>query len=407
MRWGLLILATVGTLSNANLSRAAEFPYVGIVNSNDVYVRSGPGKNYYPTDKLQKSEKVEIYRHDPGGWCAIRPPRNSFSWVSARNVEAMGHGLASATSDRVVVRVGSVFSEVRDVIQVRLDKGEKVELLGTAENSGGPWYKISPPSGEFRWIYNQFIDREDGETVVETELPTEPDAVTAGGAGASKSKVELASGEEQSGPELSSGFRPVAKSTPTLRSASNTPLLEGKLSEAEIQKHLEELDQELSTMVSEEVTVWSFADLRARGEKCLDDAPTALTRGRVRVFLNKMARFEDIKSRHDDVATTQSGTDLKNKQLGDVNGLERSDKQRFDGVGRLSPVVAHKVGYPQFALVNNRGEVVMFVNPAPGVNLRPFLNREVGVNGQRSYMAKLQKQQIDVQHVALLPDKKR
>ena len=44
---------------------------------------SGPGKNYYPTDKLHKGEKVEIYRHDPGGWCAIKPPRQSFSWVSA------------------------------------------------------------------------------------------------------------------------------------------------------------------------------------------------------------------------------------------------------------------------------------------------------------------------------------
>ncbi|HKD38479.1 MAG TPA: SH3 domain-containing protein, partial [Pirellulales bacterium] len=56
-----------------------QFPYTAYANSDDVYIRSGPGKNYYPTDKLPRGEPVEVYRHDPGGWYAIRPPRNSFS----------------------------------------------------------------------------------------------------------------------------------------------------------------------------------------------------------------------------------------------------------------------------------------------------------------------------------------
>ena len=51
----------------------ATFPYKATVASEDVYVRSGPGQNYYPTDKLKRGQEVEVYRHDPGGWCAIRP----------------------------------------------------------------------------------------------------------------------------------------------------------------------------------------------------------------------------------------------------------------------------------------------------------------------------------------------
>ena len=60
----------MGVLGLAGPGRCDEFPYTACVNSADVFVRSGPGKNYYPTDKLSKGDKVEVYRHDPGGWCA-------------------------------------------------------------------------------------------------------------------------------------------------------------------------------------------------------------------------------------------------------------------------------------------------------------------------------------------------
>jgi len=43
------------------------FPYKAYVTSGEVYVRSGPGKNYYPTSKLKIGDAVEVYRHDPGG----------------------------------------------------------------------------------------------------------------------------------------------------------------------------------------------------------------------------------------------------------------------------------------------------------------------------------------------------
>src|SRR6266478_506683 len=75
-------------------SRADEFPYTACVNSAEVFLRSGPGKNYYPTDKLDKGTKVEVYRQDPGGWCAIRPPAHSFSWVSARQLDPVSGTLA-------------------------------------------------------------------------------------------------------------------------------------------------------------------------------------------------------------------------------------------------------------------------------------------------------------------------
>src|SRR5262249_47385266 len=79
---------------------AEQFPYTAYCNSDDIYVRSGPGKNYYPTEKLSKGAAVEIYRHDPGGWYAIRPPEGSFSWVPADALKPTGNGLAVVVKDR-------------------------------------------------------------------------------------------------------------------------------------------------------------------------------------------------------------------------------------------------------------------------------------------------------------------
>ena len=76
-------------------------PYKAFVTAEDVYVRSGPGQNYYPTDKLKRGRAVEVYRHDPGGWCAIRPVKRSFTWVSGRFLHPTGDNLAVVTDDGV------------------------------------------------------------------------------------------------------------------------------------------------------------------------------------------------------------------------------------------------------------------------------------------------------------------
>ncbi|MEX1223019.1 MAG: SH3 domain-containing protein, partial [Pirellulales bacterium] len=145
---------------------AEAFPYTAVVTTDDVYVRSGPGKNYYPTSKMQGGEQVEVYRHDPGGWFAIRPPQDSFSWVPAKLLQLRDDKLAEVLEDQTPAHVGSLFSDVRDVRQVRLKKGETVEVLGQkrfVDQQAGvteTWYQIAPPAGEFRWIYGTLLSRD-------------------------------------------------------------------------------------------------------------------------------------------------------------------------------------------------------------------------------------------------------
>ena len=167
--WASLLLAAL-----ASQALATEYPYVAYISSDDVYIRSGPGKNYYPTAKLKRGEAVEVYRHDPGGWYAIRPPVQSYSWVSARQLDVLDDGLAVVNSERAVARVGSLFSDVRDVIQVRLNKNERVELLDHRTSGEEKWCKIAPPAGEFRWVYKDYVSREERQDeLAEDDQPVE------------------------------------------------------------------------------------------------------------------------------------------------------------------------------------------------------------------------------------------
>ena len=164
MRFGVSIVSLLVVLSGSMTVLGAErqTPYTAYVVSDGVYVRSGPGKNYYPTMKLPLGAEVEVYRHDPGGWYAIRPPKESFTWVAARFVEVGEDGLGTITGEQVAARVGSTFSDIRDVIQVRMYEGEVVEILGekqfTGQSEAGKWYRIAPPSGEFRWVFGRLVD---------------------------------------------------------------------------------------------------------------------------------------------------------------------------------------------------------------------------------------------------------
>src|SRR5208337_4567269 len=92
-----IAMASTGTAYSWSTAEQT-FPYMAYIATDNVYVRSGPGENYYPTDKLKAGTEVEVYRHDPGGWFAIRPPKDSFSWVSSHHLQLDGGNLATVTA---------------------------------------------------------------------------------------------------------------------------------------------------------------------------------------------------------------------------------------------------------------------------------------------------------------------
>jgi hypothetical protein len=158
MRNQILIAFIVCVFAAPTWAQETEFPYSAIVLKDGAQVHSGPGDSHYATHNLKENALVEVYRHDPGGWCAIRPPEKSFSLIPESAVETVGDGVAEVLEDGSQAWVGTILGPVEQPLwQVKLKKGERVAIVGEASwphpsGKSVVWLQIEPPAGEYRWI---------------------------------------------------------------------------------------------------------------------------------------------------------------------------------------------------------------------------------------------------------------
>ena len=193
------VLFALQAITSAEPTR---FPYEAIVDADEADVRSGPSRQYYPTMKLHRGDRVVVQRHDLGGWYAIAPPKGSFSWIRSEYVRKTAPDRGVVTQDRIVIRVGSALADVRDVEQIRLSMGSNVTILGeeTVQTEIGPthFYKIAPPEGEFRWIMGQHLIPADA--IPTGTIPKDPFGPVAGQS--SSGARGAGSGQNPKAPEL-------------------------------------------------------------------------------------------------------------------------------------------------------------------------------------------------------------
>jgi len=162
-----------------NVVALPPFPYFAEIVSDNVYVRSGPGTNYYRCGKLGQGQIVKIVSAS-NVWSQILPPKDSFSWISKQyvSIDTANPDVGVVTGDEVRVYAGSQYYEPihSDRIQVHLNRGDKVTLLG---EEMGDYYKIVPPDGAFFWVSTQYtrpveIKTPPAETGPAAELQPQP-----------------------------------------------------------------------------------------------------------------------------------------------------------------------------------------------------------------------------------------
>lgn len=388
MRSQIVGIATI-VLLVSTIAHAVEFPYRAVIQKPKTQIRSGPGKNYYATDEFDEGFEVEVYRHDPGGWCAIRPPEGSFSWVRARNldVDEANENVAMVNAYDVVARTGSSLSRTRDVIQVHLEKGEAVELVDGDEIMPGSWRKISPPSGEFRWVAQDAI-----EALPEPVVPAIAKKFDDQKSG---NKVVPSAFDEDGAPILESDDIAPEGETPARTRRR-------RMSHAALQQEIVDIDLEISLRVAQTGDDADFGDLWERAEYALGAAPTALDRAAVRDLMTKIDRFEKLSVRSSDVQFAQARRKSAAEAAQATTAIV-ADPSRFDGTGRLARVISKQPNAPQYALVDANGAVQYYISPSPGINLQQFLNKDVGVNGTRGAIAARQRQTLNAQRITELP----
>ena len=150
------------------------FPYMAEITGDNVYVRSGPGTNFYDCSKLNKAEKVKLVGKQ-FSWARIVPPPGSFSWISMQyvSIEPGNSSSGTVTGDRVRVYAGSDHVEPlhSTTLQGKLDRGDKVKLLGEQMDD---YYKIVPPSFAYLWVSINFTKPLPAQPVAAVAPKVEP-----------------------------------------------------------------------------------------------------------------------------------------------------------------------------------------------------------------------------------------
>lgn len=159
------------------------------VASEKANLRSGPSDDYYPTSNIAMGETVEAHLRTEKGWIGVRPPKGSFSWVPAKDAYLLPGGrVIEITEPSAVSWIGTELGSAKQYRwQVNLKPGEQLAVLGestiTTDGRDALWYKIAPPSGEFRWIHESALSDKpmnpEPERIATSNakpLPTFPDA---------------------------------------------------------------------------------------------------------------------------------------------------------------------------------------------------------------------------------------
>ena len=275
------------------------FPYTAQISVDEVEVRCGPGWDYYATQRLPRGTRVEVYRQDAGGWLAIRPPEGSFSWVTARQVKATPEkNVAEVILDGAVAWVGSSTTNVpQHKWQVRLARGERVEVLGELAMTVGPgfatetYHKIAPPAGEFRWIHAQHAlspNTAAQETVAQSR--SQNDYRHVGG--------------------------PTASAPADLPSA-----VKATLSSPELAKQVEELNIALSLLVTREIDQWDLDSLKQRADALAQQAADTKLSQEIKAISQRMEEFETLQRRY----RKAQERDVSNHQVGSNGAGHDSD----------------------------------------------------------------------------------
>lgn len=153
----------------------AKFQFVGRINSNAVFVRSGPSNNFYPAVKLDKGAEVKVVgiKYD---WLKIVPPEGSFSYVPQAYVDRRGDGKIGRVNSPLNVRAGSLLNQMKTTVQVKLDEGQDVQIIGPQDE----YYKIVPPEGAYLYVNKQYVDpvRRDDPGQPEIAAKPAPDSAT-------------------------------------------------------------------------------------------------------------------------------------------------------------------------------------------------------------------------------------
>jgi len=187
----------------------------------------------------------------------------------------------------------------------------------------------------------------------------------------------------------------------------------------EIQSALVQLTREVASPTED----WNFSALRNQAASWVENGATAMVRGEARLLVERIERFESLRQRtlgfaQDTSRVAQQSFDnaaiasvrpasnvspaLANTGAnGNVvsNAVATNAVTEGDASGWLVQVHTSIKGQPEFALTDDAGKVITYVQSTASLNLRRYLQQPVTVYGVRGYIPNLAAKQILAERV--------
>jgi hypothetical protein len=335
-------------------------------------------------------------------------------------------GLLEVVEEGAATRVGSRLGDAHNVEYVKLDPGEVLQALGSQKPLGRSrklWYKIAPPSGEFRWIHRQDLGPQQSAQVSEPEpAKLQVPETTQSLAQATPAEAEIGSGVQatthtadeiplqklgretesmQTTPipqEEENREKSGVSDSPAVESAAQeSPPADKKLpasawtvvdqvdsqdqppprpsppdEQTPSARQLVALNLQLSRTVIGEMGQWQLEPLREQAEQLAQSATDPSLRAQSLALTRRIKEFETLQRRHLEISQPNSLQSASHPP---------SLESTFAGHGWLIPVITSRSDLPRFALTDDKGQILHFVSSQPGLNLRRYVRKKVGIVG--------------------------
>jgi hypothetical protein len=158
-------------------------------------------------------------------------------------------------------------------------------------------------------------------------------------------------------------------------------------------------------MVAAPTNLWNTDRLERDTAQLMARAKTPAEREAVRATQEKINRFAEIGRRANPTSSTVAQSSRPQTASLANTTAPAAGAGPYDAEGILRPVVSRRPGAPQFALVDERGQVISFVTATPDLNLQPYLGHRVGVVGNRGYIPEFQRANVTAARVTPLNDR--
>ena len=189
---------------------------------------------------------------------------------------------------------------------------------------------------------------------------------------------------------------------------------------------LQEAFLELTHIVSKPTEDWDLRQVHAFASQWVDRGTNAIERGEARLLLDRILQFEALRQKMPNgapqgvalasgvsmptaVSTAYGNGSSTNANMtaswtpkeADVE-LPIGSAAQADASGWLMPVHSPTPGQPDFALADSTGNVIAYVIPSPGLNLRRYSKQMVGIYGSKGYLPELRTRQIVAERIVRL-----